>query len=101
LRTTYAVISKASRQSSQKRDETKHPGAVVETATGATGFATMPIYGKRASPRNDHPDLFDWHRDRELRRISHAAQRIAQRYRLPLHHAATIARLAGIDPDSR
>jgi hypothetical protein len=61
----------------------------------------MRIYAKRASSRNNHPDLFDWHRDCELRRISHAARKIAQRYRLPLHHAATIARLAGIDPDSR
>jgi hypothetical protein len=61
----------------------------------------MPIYPKRASSRNNHPDLFDWYRERELRRNNHAARRIAERYGLPLHHAATIARLAGIDADSR
>jgi hypothetical protein len=37
----------------------------------------MPIYAKRASPRNNHPDLFDWYRERELRRTNHAARRIA------------------------
>jgi hypothetical protein len=61
----------------------------------------MPIYGKRASPRKNHPDLFDWYRERELRRTNHAARRIADRYGLPLHHAATIATLAGLDPESR
>jgi hypothetical protein len=61
----------------------------------------MPIYAKRALPRNNHPELFDWYRERELRRTNHAARRIAERYGLALHHAATIARLAGIDADSR
>jgi hypothetical protein len=61
----------------------------------------MPIYGKRASPRKNHPDLVDWYRERELRRTNHAARRIAERYGLTLHHAATVARLAGIDPEAR
>jgi hypothetical protein len=74
---------------------------VVETATGARGFATMPIYAKRAPPRNNHPDLFDWYRERELRRTNHAARRIAKRYGLTLHHAAAVARLAGIDQEAR
>jgi hypothetical protein len=34
----------------------------------------MAIYGKRASPRKNHPDLFDWYRERELRRTNHAAR---------------------------
>lgn len=56
----------------------------------------MPKYSKRASLRNHHPDLFDWHRERELRRAGPAARRIAKQFGLPLHHAITVATLAGI-----
>jgi hypothetical protein len=49
--------------------------------------------------RNLNPDLFDWHRERELRRANPAAQRIAEHYGVTLSHAATIASLAGIGPE--
>jgi pterin-4a-carbinolamine dehydratase len=58
----------------------------------------MRIYAKRASSRNHHSDLFDWYREHELRRTNHAARRIAG---LSVHHAATIATHAGLDPESR
>jgi hypothetical protein len=58
----------------------------------------MSKYSKRAWLRNHHPDLFDWHRERELRRASPAARRIAKQFGLPLYHAITIATLAGIGP---
>ncbi len=58
----------------------------------------MPKYSKRASLRN-HPDLFDWHRERELRYTNRAARRIAERYGLTFPHAATIAALGGIGPE--
>lgn len=61
----------------------------------------MRIYAKRASSRNHHPDLFDWYREHKLRRTNHAARRIADRYGLSVHHAATIATHAGLDPESR
>jgi hypothetical protein len=44
--------------------------------------------------------LFDWSRERELRRTNLAARRIAERFGVPLVHAATIARLAGIGPEA-
>jgi len=56
----------------------------------------MSKYNKRALLRNYRPDLFDWHRERELRRANPVARRIAVRFGLPLHHAVTIATLAGI-----
>ena len=59
----------------------------------------MSKYSKRASLRNYHPDLFDWHRERELRHASPAARRLAERFGLPLHRAITIAALAGIGPE--
>jgi hypothetical protein len=59
----------------------------------------MSKYSKRASLRNHHPDLFDWHRGRELRYANPAARRIAKQFGLPLHRAITIAALAGIGPE--
>lgn len=56
----------------------------------------MRKYSKRAPLRNYHPDLFDWHHERELRRANPAARRIAKQFGLPLHHAITVATLAGI-----
>ena len=56
----------------------------------------MSKYSKRALLRNYHPDLFDWQRERELRRANPAARRIAKRFGLPVHHALAIATLAGI-----
>jgi hypothetical protein len=58
----------------------------------------MARYRKRPACRNHHPDLFDWLRERELRRVNPAARRISERFDLPLHQAITIAALAGIGP---
>jgi len=58
----------------------------------------MKPYQKRARARNyAQPDLFEWDRERELRRSNWAARRIARKFGLPIHHAVTIARLAGIE----
>ena len=59
----------------------------------------MPKYSKRSLGRNLHPDLFDWHRERELRNANLAARRIAKCYGVTLSHAVTISRLAGIGPE--
>jgi hypothetical protein len=45
---------------------------------------------------HDHPDLFDWLAERQLRAADPAARRIAHRYGLSIFAAATIARLAGL-----
>jgi hypothetical protein len=61
----------------------------------------MSRYQKRARPRNYfRPDLFDWLRERDLHYANRAARRIAKRYGLSLHHAKTIATLAGIGPEA-
>lgn len=60
----------------------------------------MSTYRKRPLCRNLHPDLFDWHRERELKRTSPNATRIARRYGVTLSHAATIVRLAGLGPEA-
>jgi hypothetical protein len=59
----------------------------------------MTSYSKQTSFRNHQLDLFDWHRDGELRRSNRAARRIARQFGLPLHYAVTIATLAGIGPE--
>jgi hypothetical protein len=62
----------------------------------------MPsYYRKRPVCRNHQLELFEWHRERELRRTNRPARRIAARYGLTLCHAATIAELAGIGPEVR
>jgi hypothetical protein len=51
---------------------------------------------------HDHPSLFDWLAERQLRAADPAARRIARRYGLSIFAAATIARLAGLgapEPD--
>jgi hypothetical protein len=60
----------------------------------------MTLYPKRAQSRNCQLDLFDWSRERELRRSNRVARRIAQRFGVTLVHAETIARLAGISPEA-
>jgi hypothetical protein len=60
----------------------------------------MISYSKQTSFRNQQLDLFDWHRDRELRRSNWAARRIARQFGLPLHSAVTISRLAGIGSEA-
>ncbi len=53
----------------------------------------MRLYRKKTHIRNYQLNLFDWVRERELYGSNRAARRIAQRFGLSLHHAATIARL--------
>jgi hypothetical protein len=60
----------------------------------------MTLYLKRVNSRNYQLDLFDWSSERELRHSNRAARRIAERFGVPLVHAATIARLAGIGPEA-
>jgi hypothetical protein len=58
----------------------------------------MKAYQKWAQARNHaQPDLFEWDRERELRRCNWAARCIARKFGLPIHHAVTVARLAGIE----
>lgn len=59
----------------------------------------MSTYRKRQAHRNYHPDLFEWHREQELRHTNPAARRIAARYGVTLSQAATIVGLAGIGPE--
>ena len=59
----------------------------------------MKQYTKRGTPQNNLPDLFDWHRERELRCTNLAAQKIARQYGVSFHHAKAIATIAGIGPE--
>lgn len=59
----------------------------------------MTTYRKHQTHRNYHPDLFDWHREFELWHTNPAARRIAERYRVSLSQASTIAKLAGVGPE--
>ena len=61
----------------------------------------MAPYPKRAKSRNYQLDLLDWSRERELRTTDPIARRLARQFRLPIHHAAAIARLAGLGEQSR
>jgi hypothetical protein len=61
----------------------------------------MSIYLKRDKSRNHQLDLFLWSRERELRATDPNARRIAQQFGLSIHHAATIARLAGVGEQVR
>jgi hypothetical protein len=59
-------------------------------------------YHKRAKRHSTSQlDLFDWAADRGLRAADPVARRIAQRYRLTIHHARLIAQHAGIAEQSR
>jgi hypothetical protein len=60
----------------------------------------MHKYCKRAHARN-HPDLFTWLAERELRDADPAARRIAFRYCVSIYHARVIARLAGVGEQPR
>jgi hypothetical protein len=60
----------------------------------------MNTYYKCAHLRN-HPDLFDWLAERELREADPAARRIAFHYQVSIYHARVIARLAGLGEQSR
>jgi hypothetical protein len=60
----------------------------------------MVFYSKTSTSRNQL-DLFEWDRERELRRCNQAARRTARKFGLPIHHAVTIARLAGIEGEAR
>lgn len=55
----------------------------------------MTKYSRRIPLRNQQLDLFEWHREYELRRANPVARKIASRYGLNLEHAATVAELAG------
>jgi hypothetical protein len=62
----------------------------------------MRAYQKRRHNRNHHqPDLFDWARERELRAANPNVRRLADRYGISVHHAATIAAAAGLGETSR
>jgi len=60
----------------------------------------MSKYSKSVFPRNHNQDLFDWWRERELRRTNPAVRRIARRFGVSLHHAEAIATNAGIGPEA-
>jgi hypothetical protein len=51
---------------------------------------------RRGVFRHSDPDLFEWVREQEVRRASPVARKIASRFGLSIHHAATIANLAGL-----
>jgi hypothetical protein len=81
----------------------KYPGAVVRPQPGQMEYKAMPRYQKRRQNRNNHlqPDLFDWARKRDLRAANPNVRRLADRYGILVHHAATIAAAAGLGETSR
>jgi hypothetical protein len=60
----------------------------------------MNKYQKRTTSRNySQFDLFEWLREHDLYCSNPAVSKIAKRFGLSRHHAATIATLAGIGSD--
>ena len=56
----------------------------------------MPRYQKRPLLRNCQPNILNWCRERELRATNRAARKLAQRYRISIHHAAELAAAGGV-----